>query len=270
VRLKLLLSTFILAAIASSPAACTSQMPSPTPSAAAAAAALPSFEVATVKPCDLSVSQPVGFYSQPGGRVLLGCATIKMMLYYAYDIQEFQISGGPDWASTAHYTVAALPPDTAASRTAIQPPIGATPSAEQRQMLQSLLADRFGLKCYRSTKPGEVYLLTIVHKSDQLHDPKNKDGDARSNFGSDGWAFGQNISMLALANRLSRDLGRPVLDQTGLTGHYDFNLEANDPSNKDMVEAAFEMTNRLGLKLKGGTGPVDTLVIDHVDRPTAN
>jgi uncharacterized protein (TIGR03435 family) len=69
---------------------------------------------------------------------------------------------------------------------------------------------------------------------------------------------------------LSRDLRLPVLDRTGLTGGYDFHLPPADPENRDMTSAVFDAMHRLGLDLKRGKGPIDTLVVDHVERPSEN
>ena len=86
----------------------------------------------------------------------------------------------------------------------------------------------------------------------------------------DGEAFGQNISMQDLVRMLTTALKTVAVDQTGLTGRYDFHLPPNDPENHDYTTAVFEAMRRLGLKLKRGTGPVDTVVIDHVERPSEN
>jgi uncharacterized protein (TIGR03435 family) len=236
----------------------------------AAASNPPAFEVATIKPIDPKGGGAVGFYSRPGGRIFLGYASAKMILYYAFHIQEYQIAGGPDWIGTDKYNIEAIPPDTASSRTAKQPPIAATPSSEQRLMLQSLLCDRFALKFHRESREGEVYLLTRSSKKLQLDPPQHPDWDARGNIGDDGQGFGQNISLAFLADMLSPYLGMPVLDQTGITGRYDFHLDPVDPENHDYAAAIFDAMHRLGLELKKGKGPVDTLVIDHIERPTEN
>lgn len=246
------------------------------PSPATASAILPAFEVATIKLVDPSRGGVMGFYSRPGGRVFVGFASVKMLLSYAFDIQQFNIAGGPDWIGAGEYNIEALPPDSSESRTGKQPPIGATPSGEQRKMLQSLLADRFALNYHMETREGPVYVLTRGAGKLHLEEPKNKDGDARGGVVmkqggiADGEAFGQNISMQALAKSLSGGLHLPVLDQTGITGTYDFHLEPDDPDNHDYAAAIFDAMHRLGLNLRKGKGPVETLVIDHVERPTEN
>lgn len=263
------LAALVLSAITA--AASVSFGQATTPENPGAAAIGPTaFEVATIKPVDPKGGGAVGFYSRPGGRVFLGYASMKMILYYAFHIQEYQISGGPDWIGTDKYNIEAVPPDTAASRSAKQPDIAATPSDEQRKMLQNLLADHFALKLHRETREGEVYILTRGGKKLQLDPPLHPDGDARENISADGKGFGENISMAFLAEMLSTYLGMPVLDQTGITGTYDFQLPAVDPENHDYPAAILDAMRRLGLELKKGKGPVDTLVIDHIERPTEN
>jgi uncharacterized protein (TIGR03435 family) len=201
---------------------------------------------------------------------------VKTILYFAFDVPEFQISGGPGWVYTDRYTVEAVPPDSSASRTAYQPSHKATPSDEQRKMLQSLLVDRLALKYHMEAREGPVYILSRGTGKLLLEEPKDKDGDPRTGVTTkqggivDGEAFGVNTSMTLLASQLTSSLGLPVLDQTGITGSYDFHLPANDPTNTDMMVAVFDAMHRLGLNLKRGKGPIQTLVIDHIEKPTEN
>jgi uncharacterized protein (TIGR03435 family) len=236
----------------------------------------PAFDVATIKPSAPGGGGMVGFLSYPGGRIVLGHSSVKAMVYYAYDIPVSRITGGPDWAGKDLYEVTAVPPDTSASRTARQPARKAIPSEEQRQMLRALLADRFGLKVHSSITQGPVYLLTLGSKKLQLQDPADKDADARFAVmvkpGGivDGETFGQNVSTVLLAKLLSATLDLPVINETGLIGFYDFHLAPDDPENHDYPTAVFDAMERLGLKLKRGTGRIETLVIDHVERPSEN
>jgi uncharacterized protein (TIGR03435 family) len=241
-----------------------------------AVTSLPSFEVATIKIHNPQTSGIAGFISYPGGRVLLGNATVRMIAYYAFDIDMSRITGGPDWVGTDKFDVVALPPDSSPSRTAKQPPMKATPSDDQRKMLQNLLQDRFGFQFHREAREGSVYILTRGSKKLLLEAPKDKDSDSRGAVVmkdgdiADGEAIGTNVSMPFLASRLSWYLGLPVLDQTGLKESYDFHLPPNDPTNTDHTAAVFSAMDRLGLELKLGKGPVDALVIDHVERPSQN
>ena len=274
-NLKSQLSIFLLGAIAVTLPVASAQQPAPQASAPAAAAR-PAFEVISIKPFDPNGrSQPVGFFSYPGGRVILNVANVKMILYFAYDMQDYQIAGGPDWIGSERYTIVALPPDSSPSRAQKMAPFKIAATDEQKKMLQSLLADRFGFKAPMETRQGEVYILSRGKNKLQLQEPKDKDVDWRGAVVDkgglyDGEAFGINISMASLASQLSRPLRLPVLDQTGLTGAYDFHLPPVDPENHDYNAAIFDAMHRLGLELKRGKGPVETMAIDHIEKPSAN
>ena len=142
-------------------------------------------------------------------------------------------------------------------------------------MIQSLLRYRFALQYHMETREGEVYLLTRGSGKLQFQEPKDKDMDWRGAVVDkggiyDGEAHGENISMAALAGVLSQDLHMTVIDQTGLAGNFDFHLTPDDPQNTDLEAAVFDAMHRLGLNLKKGRGPVETLVIDHIERPSEN
>jgi uncharacterized protein (TIGR03435 family) len=237
---------------------------------------LPAFDVATIKPIDPSKGGSIGFRCFPGGRVVLGYANAKMIVSYAYGVADYQISGGPDWVTADRYNIEAIPPDSSPSRNSKQSPFAIATTPEQRQMLQSLLRDRFALRAHTETREGEVYILSRGSKPLQLQPPKYPDMDSRGTVvvkqGGivDGEAFGSNATMPFLASQLSRDLRFPVLDQTGLTGGYDFHLPPTDPENRDMTAAIFDAMHRLGLDLKRGKGSIETVVIDHIEKPTEN
>lgn len=236
----------------------------------------PAFEVATIKLFDGSRSGLVGFVSYPGGRVVMGASTVKMIAQVAFDVDDSQIAGGPGWTETERFDVVALPPASSPTRTAKQPPIQATPSDEQRKMLQTLLAERFGLKMHRAVKQRAVYLLMRDVGPIHMEHAADTDLDARGGLMMkgggivDGEAFGTNLSMAALAKSLSRHAGRPVVDRTELAGTYDFHLPAVDPENRDVVAGVFQVVRRLGLKLVAGETPVETIVIDGAVRPESN
>jgi uncharacterized protein (TIGR03435 family) len=245
--------------------------------AADVTAKLPAFEVATIKAVSPNGGgiRIAGFLSYPGGRVIVGHATVQTLIYYAFDVQTFQISGGTDWAAKDLYDVEALPPDSSASHLQKASPFIANPTDEQRKMILSLLIDRFGLKFHREIKEGPIFLLTRDSTKLQMQPPKDPDADPRAGVLDkggiyDGEAHGINTSMPYLAKQLTRGLGRPVLDQTGLKGSYDFDVAPYDPTNTDFTSAAIESLKRIGLKLKADKGPVETIVIDTVMRPTEN
>jgi uncharacterized protein (TIGR03435 family) len=235
---------------------------------------LPAFDAATIKPPDPGARyQKAGFSGEPGGRVFIG-GNIKMLVEYAFNLQDYQVGGGPGWTSSQWFEINAVPPDTSLSRNIKVR--NAEPTSEQRLMLQSLLADRFGFKFHLETKEGEVYILTRGTKPLQLKPPKDPASDPRAIVMmkqggiADGEAEGTNTSTDYLALRLSRYLQLPVLNQTGITGLYDYYLSPDDPDNHDLIAAVLSAVDRLGFKLKRGRGPIQTLVIDHIEQPAEN
>lgn len=232
----------------------------------------PTFEVATIKPAD--GSGLLGFLSYPDGRIVVGNASVKTLVSYAFDVQDFQVVGQPRWAEAARYNVVALEPKE--SNAGGQPTQRATPNEKERKMLQALLEERFGLKAHQEYKQGPAYILSKGKKKLTLQDAKYKDSDARATFLmtrggiADGTALGNNLTMKFLAALLSPLLERPVLDQTGLKGSYDFRLGPDDPTNQDLTAAIIDDMDRLGLKLSAGKGPIEMIAIDHVNKPTEN
>jgi uncharacterized protein (TIGR03435 family) len=199
---------------------------------------------------------------------------VKMLVEYAFNLQDYQVSGGPGWVNSQWFEINAVPPESSPSRNIKVP--NAEPTPEQRLMLQGLLRDRFGFKFHLETKEGEVYILTRGSKPLQLKPAKDLEADPRaivftkSPDIADGEAMGRNTSTDYLAIRLSRYLQLPVLNETGITGSYDFDLPPDDPENHDVVAAAFSVVDRLGLKIKRGRGPIHTLIIDYIGQPSEN
>jgi len=194
----------------------------------------------------------------------------------AFGVQSWQVSGGPAWIKYDRYDIIAIPPASSPASKLNPPYPKVPPSAEQRQMLQMLLMDRFQLEFHRESKEGPIYALVRGNKNLKLQAAKNKDDFPwAGSFGGgaisgDGLA-GINISMPQLAARLSGYLDRPVLDQTGLNGSYDFKYEyATDDAAPDVVSCIFASVQGIGLKLRSAKGPVQSIVIDHVERPSEN
>ena len=249
-----------------------SYLPAQVPSGPAASVPLPQFDAVTIKHRDpKATSWLAGFYSYPGGRIFFG-ASAKTFIQFAYGIQDYQVVGGPEWMSSEWLVVNAVPPDDSPSRALkIR---RAEPTAEQRQMLQSLLHDRFGLKFHFESREGEVYLLTRGNKPLKLVPPKDPSADPRTlvtiwpgNLAK-GEALGVNTTTDYMATMFSRYLHMPVVNQTGITGAWDFELGPDDPDNHDIPTAVYSVVDRLGLKIKRSWGPIQTLVIDHIDHPT--
>ncbi len=228
-----------------------------------AAGAHPSFEVATVKPSDPN-DRNQGFHVN-GHRIYAENMTMNALISFAYAVHPKQIVGGPAWFGTDRYDIGGLPD------------IAGEPSLRQEQeMFQKILADRFALKLHREKRELSVYAVTVAKGGSKLaksaDDPNGQpesDGNGRGR-----WKF-ENASMSDFTLVMQADLDRPIVDQTGLTGKYDFalhwtpdNVEAPDPDAPPGLFTAIQ--EQLGLKFEPVKAPADVLVIDHVEKPSAN
>jgi uncharacterized protein (TIGR03435 family) len=238
----------------------------------------PAFEVASVKP-----ASPVGgrmeingFYTYPGGRIVCHGCTLEYLLENAFDVQAFQLSGVTGWMTSDRFEIEARPPASSKSVSSNPASPKAAPNAEQRQMLQTLLADRFQLKARHDVKRGPVYLLMKGSKPLRLEDPKVKSdfewvGSPKGGMITGDGIAGESISMPVLAVRLSRYLGSPVLDKTAIDGQFDFRFDyVSGDDRPDVISAILASVQGIGLKLEASKGPVETIVIDHAEKPSEN
>ena len=232
----------------------------------------PSFEVASIKPS--APTGMAGVLTYPGGRVRFGHLTLKVLMQAALDVQLFQVTGGPGWASGDMFDIDARVPASSASSALKQTNPGTPMNEEQRGMLLSLLAQRFQLKYHLETKPGSVFILVRGKNALKLEDPKNKEAVGaltspnRGLVNGDGIA-GQNLSMSRLARWLSYYLGRIVVDRTGIDGAFDFRYDyVTGDSHPDVEATIITSIRAIGLELEATRGPVETAVIDSVEKPT--
>jgi bla regulator protein blaR1 len=239
----------------------------------------PSFEVASVKPGDPN-ERRVSLFIQPGGKLSTTNASLQMMIGFAYDVRDHQISGGPNWLDSAKFNVEAKAPGN------IQIPPGPDGAAQLRLMLQSLLAERFKLAVHRETREQQVYDLVLDKGGTKMKDSNVAPGQQQGLRGGRGEITGMAAPVPLLVNFLSQQLGRSVIDRTGLTGKYDFTLKwtpdpgaAAGPKGGDDTAPPVDVSGPsiftalqtdLGLKLQSAKGPVEMLVIDSVEKPDAN
>lgn len=246
---------------------------------------LPRFDVATIKPIDTrpGAMHQSGADVYPGGRVVIPTVSLKGLIGTAFDLPVSRLSRGEEWMDKEQYDVEAKAPEDSTlydlrhTWFRIEDP-------RLRQMLQALLIDRFQLKVHREIRTGQVYLLEKSGKAIPLKPtdaPSTKTPSATEGFGSignvdDTWAI-YNTTMRQLANFVGDFyLHSPVLDQTGLSGSYDFKwkmLLANPDQPDSQLGSKDELMQFIqvmGLKLKPSTGPVETLVIDHAEHPSEN
>jgi len=268
-------------------------------------APLRSFEVASIKPNkpDSSGELRIAIGFQPGRFITTG-ATVKQLIALAYNVRDMQISGGPSWTDSERYDIDAKEEDADVAALEKLPPDQRV--EQHRLMVQGLLADRFKLKLRHESKESSVYALVIAKDGPKLQESKPGDTYPNGIKGPDGRPAGrpqmmhmgpgeltgQGLPLESLARLLSQHLGREVLDQTGLKGNYDFTLKwtpeqsppamaigpeggkpgtDNAPPPESSGPSIFTaIQEQLGLKLESTKGPVEILVIDHIERPSEN
>jgi bla regulator protein blaR1 len=199
-------------------------------------------------------------------------ATLVLML--AYDVQESQIIGGPNWFATEKWEIDAPRDD------------GITHSVEEtRLMLQKMLENRFALRIHRETEQLPVYALTIA-KGGPKFKPLEENGRTNGTVRVASKSISlESVDLVRMAQVLATALGRPVIDRTGLTGRYNLNLQWDDapipqggvpgldvpaPPGDEYGSIFTAIQDQLGLRLESQRAPVDVIVIDRIERPSAN
>jgi uncharacterized protein (TIGR03435 family) len=247
----------------------------------------PSFAVASIKPSN-SADQRLRKKILPE-QVTVSNVTVKGLIEIAYNLKDFQISGGPSWMDSALFDIDARPEGI----------------ANPGLMLQSLLAERFQLVVRHDTKELPVYALVVAKNGPKFKDAHESDPNIpelngrsdipagsrmRVNIVRRGRLTTQGSDMTTLASQLSRFLGRTVVDKTGLKGSYDLKLEWAPDENQvanfqelGVPEGAgappadwpgptlfTALEEQLGLKIDSQKGPVEVLVVERVEKPSAN
>ena len=245
---------------------------------AAGIAAAQSFEVASIKPSEPSArGSSVGI--APGGIFRGRNVTVKGLIRQAYDVHDFQMSGGPGWIGTLGYDIEAKGNGPAVSEEDLMKMTAAQRDQFRAQMqakVRALLANRFQLKIHRETREAPVYALVPAKGGAKIQvsgvaiGPQSGFSTRRNEQGKAVMtAAQQNIGVLALV--LSDMLGRPVLDKTGLAGHYDFKMTfAQDLADAEGPSVFTALEEHLGLKLESQRGPVEMLLIDSVEKASEN
>lgn len=258
---------------------------------------LPAFEVASVKP-DKSDTHMMMLRATPSGFVGQNIP-LQELIRQAYRVQNNQIVGAPSWVDSARYDIEAKVGNSDTDT------LGQLTPDERGLMMQPLLADRFHLKVHTETRDLPVLVLIVAKGGPKLHEAKPGDNYPNGLKGPDGKGgaglmrmgpgelTAQGLSLLSFAHLLSRQLGgRIILDQTGLTGKYDFALQwtpehdgppmmggpgNGSPGQRDAPSAdpagpllPTALQEQLGLKLESRKAPVPVLVIDHVEPPSEN
>ena len=240
--------------------------------------------------------------SKKSARVFIVFAiAASFLIAQAYEIQPFQLSGGPTWTYSSAYDIEAKSS-------------GPVSPAQIKLMFQSLLEERFKLKMHRETRDMPVYELVVPKGGHELKITKNDKDSAvigepippqQPPIGPDGkpmvqppgsvWQLngrlqGKAIQLDEVAKTLSRIVGRTVIDKTGLAGAYDFSLKwtpdnaqpnplnaANTAANNNAPSADLSgpsilaaIQEQLGLKLEPSKGRGEFLIIDSAEKPSGN
>jgi uncharacterized protein (TIGR03435 family) len=250
-----------------------------TPAAATSTPAI-TFDVVSIRPVHTDTRQFGPVFPANGDGMVLEYAPVGWVIRLAYGIdRDNRILGLPDWAKESNWE----------NRYDIRAKVAeadvrtwkAMSDAQRWQVVRQLLADRFQLRLHKETVERPIYALVPSKGDVKIKPIPSAPGSGRG--GIESYAPGvtkyHHITMDMLAKDLSNVVGRDVFDRSGLTGNYDFTLSyakakastadsaALDPDFPDIFTAVQE---QLGLKLEPTTGPVDVLVIDHIDRPTEN
>jgi uncharacterized protein (TIGR03435 family) len=249
--------------------------------------AVPKFDVVSIRTVPKNapmVMREVSFTPVlPGGQYVDSRASLFGMISTAYEVKNpaIQLAGLPNWAKDQAFEVSAKP----------APDFPALSSAENYQqvrlMLRAMLADRFHLQLHTETRQVPVYNLELAKGGIKIKEvdppvPPATEGPAFAAYGDDGGRIiGNKSTMAGIAKSLTIMLSRPVADQTGLKGYYDFDVKWSAPDTPGRQPSAgfgaegaallfSTLQDRFGLRLASATGPVEYWVVDHLEPPTDN
>jgi len=240
-----------------------------------AADAKPGVEVATVKPAQPGAH--IFELTMRGGHLVIKALTVHDLIKFVYPVQKRQITGGLSWMSTERWDIE------------VKPDIPGSPNQQQMQeIVQKLLAERFGLKVHEEKRKMTAYILSVGKNGPKMTTSADPFPDPNFIIGPGGSLHVRGTTMGYFAQLLQVSiLDRPVVDQTGLTGRWDFTLKwtpdesqfadgpwgppkpaADDPKGSPPLFTAIQ--EQLDLKLEAQKTQVPVVVIDHVERPSPN
>ena len=243
----------------------------------------PRFEVASIKLWSPPTTPVTGIRvpAAPAGSGIFNRSTsVARLIAEAYEVQDFQLSGGEDWVRSERYDVAAR-----AGREVSQP--------ELRAMVKALLADRFKLRVRTEAREMPILELRLARSDGRvgrnLHDCSNANDKEGISTPEKPFIAPRNGAVATadcanglthLATIASRRLQATVVDKTGLTGQWRFNVYFGselsipgippEPANPDLPSFVGALQEQLGLRLERTRGPVPVVVIESVERPTPN
>jgi len=221
----------------------------------------PAFDVASIKR-NVSLDPRSSQRNMPGGRINFSNQRLRQVIRAAFGGSDIEVIGGPDWIDSDRWDIVAAPASVDAN-------------APWREMLKTLLMDRFKLSAHVEQRERPIYALVFARDDRQLgpkmhptQTPCKIEGDCgstdtNSNGVTSGTIHGTARTMAQVGRSLSGYAERRVFDRTELEGRYDFELTWGDD-----VSIFTAVSEQLGLKLRADRAPTDVVVIDSVERAT--
>jgi bla regulator protein blaR1 len=250
---------------------------------------LPNYEVVSIKPSKVSgmVMSRMRYTDEGFNATNI---ILKGLIQDAYGVKEHQVFGAPSWLSSDFYDVEAKVESSDISA------VRQLTVAQRGRMFQPVLADRLQLKVHSETREETVYELVVAKNGPKLVEAKPGDTYTDGLKGPDGTGgpgmammqvgtfTGQAVPLSTLVDVLSQRLGSTIVDKTGLTGKYDVKMQWHEegpaslpgepsppvPQDSSGPSIYTALQEQLGLKLESRKAPIPVLVIDHVEKPSAN
>jgi uncharacterized protein (TIGR03435 family) len=241
---------------------------------AMAAVAAPSFEVASITPCEPGTPEPgeermgLVHFTAPGGRFHAHATSLKFLLEWSYGILPEQHSSGPSWMEQDRYDITAKA-------------AGDATDAQMKLMVRTLLSERFHLKFHGEKRDVPVVVLSLGKTPPKFFPPKDDEPYSlrmEPQMGPDrkvlSWHIvAKRFSFAQLNETFSRQLGRVIVNRTGMDGDFNFTLDLTpddtrpNPLDPTIILAA--MRDQLGLTVKTQKEPVDFFVVDSAEKVAA-
>lgn len=203
----------------------------------------------------------------PGGRFVASGTTARTLIRIAFAGEDNRIAGAPNWIDNETFAIEAITVHRAE----------VTTPRQFQQLILSLLEDRFQFQFHREQREAPVYRLEVARpgRLGPALKPSAADSQPNMSTNSNGARAAMKASKMTMADiaaALSRQAGRPVEDHTGLKGDFDFQIEWAPEETADSLDPSLftVLREQLGLRLRSAKGTTGMVVIDHIERPSAN